>query len=204
MKRIILSAVMAMFASLGLAVETGGIGVPEMAKWDATHYVSVSYKDITAAASNVAVTLTNVFKINAGESCELAAFVLDEAFEGAAHSNAWTNSIALTVTDAGGTNSIMGSTEIHADSTEVWLKLPRVLSSVTYISGLMENSPGSTGQVIAATSTVVVATIPAGNKYYTGANYVSLTFTPTDNPQIMSNSTSGKFRLFFRKLKSKD
>jgi hypothetical protein len=191
MKKIILSAVMGMFASLGMAVECGSLSVPEIAKWDATHYIAVSYKDLTVAVSNTVQTLTNVLRVAAGESLELSAFVLDQAWVSASHTNAYTNSIALTVTDAGGTNSIMGSTEISEEGTEVWLKLPYVNSTLTYLT---------TG---AATTTATVVTSPAGNKYYSAANHVDLTFTPSAG-EILGTCTSGGFRLFFRKHKSKD
>lgn len=196
-------AILAVFVVRGFAVTGGSVGgIPERAQWGATHVVEVTYADLAKqATSNSVLTLTNALSIAAGETCQMVTYVLDTAFVGASHTNAYTNSIALTVTDAGGTNNIMGSTEIHADSTEVWAKSGLIQSTVTYLSALSTNTAGIS---VVTTSSLSAVTMPVGNKYYSAANFVNLTFTPNDTPDALSATTSGKLRLFFRKVKSKD
>jgi hypothetical protein len=210
MKKLMVGLIAISIATSAMAVEGTALGVPEMSKWNATHYVGVSYADLAGqTVTNSALTLTNVMGIAAGESCELVAYVLDQAFD-CVHTvngtNNWTNSIALTVTSAGGTNSYMASTEICEDSTEVWVKTPWVPSTLTYLSAATF-SPGGYGTnfcTSATTSTLAIVTTPVANKYNSAANFVNVTITPTDTPDPLSDNTQGKFRLFFRKHKTRD
>lgn len=192
MKKFLIGILAMAFAGSVMAAGVQNLSVPEMTQWDADTCVTVNYKDFSKfTGSNTTYTMTNVLAIAAGNTLELRAFVLDKAFAGATHTNTYTNSLTVAVVDAGSTNSIMAATQIHAEGTEVWFKLPYVLSTLTYLT---------TG---ATTTTAVVVTSPAGNKYYTAANYVNLDFA-TGAEHIMSADTAGSFRLYFRTHKLND
>ena len=202
MKKVVSIIASTLIAVSAMGVEISGLSTAEMSQWNATDVISVNYKDFSAyTSSNVTATLTNVLGIAAGTSLELVAFVLDKAWVTPTHTNIWTNSISLTVTDAGATNSILAATEIAAESTEVWLKLPFVQTTLNYVASI-----AGTNNIVVTSGSTAVMTMPAGNKYYTAANGVNITLTPGGDGVAFKRSldTAGAFRLFVRRHKSND
>jgi hypothetical protein len=127
MKKLFIGMVLAV-----VAVQVAGayvwrpLGVPEMARWGATHVLEVSYADFAGTtATNTAKAIT--IALPAKTAAEFRAIILDAAFD-TGNTN-FTGSVALKVGDGSTTDLYLTTTELASDGTEVFVKFAPVVSA---------------------------------------------------------------------------
>jgi hypothetical protein len=123
----------------------------------------------------------------------MAGALLSTAFDDA-RGAASTNSILLTIGDGSDTDYFMASTQIAADSTEVFVQFAPLGAALT------PQTLALTGTVQNVAVVTNIATSLQGQKYYSTAGTVVYTFTGAGGV-IPSSLTAGELKIYWRELK---
>lgn len=128
-----LVALCAVFVGKAPALEVNPLGVEEMARWGATHRVTITHDDLTDTnlATLSAQTITNIV-IPANASVVPICLVVDAGFNiNAATTNAY-NSTTLSIGDSSSNTAFVSSTQINGNGTNVVLKTPAIVIPKNY------------------------------------------------------------------------
>lgn len=179
----------------------------EAAAYGASYVTIIEYDDFAAfTETNGTHGITSSIPAKVGLT--MAGMILETAFNDA-RGSASTNSMLLTIGDGSDADYFLTSTEVAADSTEVFVQFSPVGA------GTIVSTP--TLQTVAVTNSAVEDTFPAtlvtnltiastftgsrlGQKYYSAAGSVVYTFTGAGGV-IPSSLTSGKLKIYWRELK---
>lgn len=194
MKKLIASllAIFALGAFTASAVEIVRLDSREAAAYGA------SYVTIIKAADMASFTETNgthgiTSSVPAKVGLTMAGALLSTAFDDA-RGTASTNSILLTIGDGSDTDYYLASTQIAADSTEVFVQFAPLGAALT------AQTLALTGTVQNVAVVTNIATSLQGQKYYSTAGTVVYTLTGAGGV-IPSSLTAGELKIYWRELK---